>query len=172
MTRNDIDSGSPAGAAGPLSGTVTRNGRLTRGGFLIVAGLATLFLLGAAVRWPAIGGDVTTAMMGTRAVGTIVGPYLDAPAGGPDGAYLATVEFIVAGRGPVRVTRQLVASRGADGVGGGSRLRSDQPVSVAYRAEAPERAVLISAHERWAAIWTIPVGLTLLGLAWRFRPRV
>lgn len=167
MTTNDIDSTAPADG---LSGTLTRNGRLTRAGFLIVAGLAALFLLSAVVRGPSISGDLATAVLGTRVPGTIV-EHADAPAGAPDGAYLATVEFIAAGRGPTRIVRTLVAWRNTDSAGGANRLRSDRPVTVAYRDDHPERAVLVSSHERWAAIWTMPVGLAMLGLAWRFRPR-
>jgi Protein of unknown function (DUF3592) len=153
-----------------VTGTLTKNGRLTRGGFLMLAGLASLFLLSAAVRWPAVSADLMTVVRGARTPGTIVA-YAEAADPGQSGAYVATVEFVAAGRGPMRVERPLVAWRSTSSVGSASRLRSDRPVTVAYRTEAPERAVLISAQERWAAIWTIPVGLALLGLAWRFRPQ-
>jgi hypothetical protein len=154
---------------GPLSGRFTRNGWLTASGFAVVAGLGTAFLLAAALRWGDVGSDFVTAVVGQRSAGRILG-MTDAPSGSPDTAYVVTVEFAAGAAGLRRVSRQLVSPTGA-GVEGGGRLRVDRQVTVSYRADAPDRAVLWTLQEPWTAVWTIPVGLALIGIAWGLRPR-
>jgi hypothetical protein len=154
---------------GPLSGRFTRNGWLTATGAGVVAGLGAAFLIAAAFRWSDIGTDFVTAVLGQRAAGTILG-VADAPPGAPETAYVVTVEFAAGAAGLRRVSRQLVSPTGA-GVEGGSRLRLDRPVTVSYRADAPDHAVLWTLQEPWTAVWTVPVGLALIGVAWGLRPR-
>lgn len=154
--------------SGPLSGRFTRNGWLTGPGAAAVALLGALFVLTAASRWSLIGADLMTVLSGTQSTGTIV-DMTDAPAGTPDGAYVVTVAFDSTS-GPQRVSRQLVMPSGT-GIEPGNRIRTDRPVTLSYRAAEPDRAVLWTLHEPWTAIWTIPIGLALLGVAWGLRPR-
>lgn len=154
--------------SGPLSGRFTRNGWLTGTGTAVVALLGAAFVLAAVLRWSVISADLMTVLSGTQSSGTIV-DMTDAPSGAPDGAYLVTVAF-ESTSGPRRVSRQLVMPSGT-GVEPGNRIRADRPVTLSYRAGAPDRVVLWTLHEPWTAIWTIPIGLALLGVAWGLRPR-
>lgn len=154
--------------SGPLSGRFTRNGWLTGTGTAVVALLGAAFVLAAVVRWGTISADLMTVLSGTQSSGTIV-EINEAPTGAPDGAYVVTVAFD-ATSGPRRVSRQLVMPSGT-GVEPGSRIRMDRLVTLSYRADAPDRVVLWTLHEPWTAIWTIPIGLALIGVAWGLRPR-
>jgi hypothetical protein len=155
--------------SGPLSGRFTRNGWLTGAGTAVVAGLGAAFVLAAVIRWSDIGTDVMTAFSGNQAHGTVV-EMTDAPAGAPEGAYVVIVEFMAAS-GSQRVSRRLVVPTGTE-VEPGNRIRSDRPVRVSYRAGAPDRAVLWTLQEPWTAVWTVPVGLALIAVAWGLRPRM
>ncbi len=133
-----------------------------------MAGLGAIFVLAAVIRWGSIQGDLITALTGTRAAGKVL--EMNAAPGGPAEAYVATVEFTAGAAGTRRITRQLLAPSGTD-VGGEIRLRLDRPVTVSYRADEPDRAVLWTLHEPWTAVWTVPIGLVLIGVAWGLRPR-
>lgn len=154
--------------SGPLSGRFTRNGWLTGAGAAVVAGLGAAFVLAAVMRWNGIATDLMTALSGDQAEGTVV-EMTDAPAGAPEGAYIVTVEF-TAPSGTLRVSRQLVVPSGT-GVSVTNRIRSDRPVRLSYRPAAPDRAVLWTWQEPWTAVWTVPVGLALIAVAWGLRPR-
>jgi hypothetical protein len=154
---------------GPLSGRFTRNGWLSTAGFAVLAGLGAAFVLAAVIRWGSIQADLITVMTGRQAAGTVLDMTNAAP-GAQDSAYVATVEFTAGDAGVRRISRALQAPTGT-GPGGDIRLRMDRPVTVSYRPAEPDRAVLWTMHEPWTAIWTVPVGLALIALAWALRPR-
>jgi hypothetical protein len=144
-----------------VAGALAKDGRLTRGGMLAVGGFGLLLLLIVAAEWRAL----TAAAFGIKTVGAVV-EVTDATNDQQD--YDVRVEF-AAGAGPGVISRRLRQVRGNTS---SPRLRVGDAVPVAYLRDAPARAVLLHAHENYAAApWTSVAGVGLLVMAWYWRPR-
>ncbi len=140
-----------------MQGLLTRDGRLTRGGAWFLRGLCALLWLGVVLERQAL----SSVLFGERAAGRVVA-YL--PIEGRQRDYKVRVEYAPAGA-PIIVERPL--SRGS----GGARLAVGDAVEVAYRPDAPDKAVLVFGHENWAgAPWTAVLGAVFLLLSWVWRP--
>jgi hypothetical protein len=144
---------------GGVSGALTKDGRLTRGGMWLLAALGLLLVAGAATEWRSL----ATAALGQRLPGTVV---QSTPEPGQGRHYRVRVAFEPGGR-PVEFERRLRTTRNRR-----APLSAGDPVEVVYRPADPERAVLDHAHENWkGAPYAGLGGAALLVLAWYWAPR-
>lgn len=149
--------------AGPsgITGMLTRNGRLTRGGILFLRGFGLFILLGVAAEWRAL----TTAAFGSRMQGTVV-QFVQIAS--DQDAYQVRVTFSPGGRTFEfdRTLRRPRINRGR------APLAEGDPVEVAYWPDAPQRPVLMHSHENWSgARWAWALGSLLVWLSWYWAPR-
>lgn len=143
-----------------VSGSLTKNGRLTRGGMWFFRGLGLVFLVGVAAEWRAL----ITATVGERASGQVLVVLAEAS----ERDYHARVSFRVGRGDEVQIDRSLRQGRRSPA----PRLSVGDTVVVAYRPDAPNRAVLDHTHENWrgAPIGAI-LGLSLVAMSWYLAPR-
>ena len=146
-----------------LSGTLTKDGRLTPGAARVfwIAGL--LLLLGGI--W--IGAPVWWLMAtGARAQAVVLRVADPTDAAAPNRSYVATLEFDAGGGNPARVERLLQRARY------GSDLAEGDAVGVAFPKGQPARAQVLSSRTPWAGGFTaIFVGALLIGVTFAGRRR-
>lgn len=142
-----------------VSGSLTRNGRLTRGGMWFFRGLGIVFLVGVATEWRAL----ITAAVGERTNGQVMEVLAEVYARD----YHARVSFRDGRGDEVQIDRSLQQGRRSPV----PRLSVGDTVVVAYLPDTPNRAVLDHTHENWrgAPLGAI-VGLVLVAISWHLAP--